>query len=291
MHDAATVRARWPTACSPRCGEIVGALRPARRRRPHAVGLPAGPRWTRPRWTGWSATAAAVEDIYPLTPMQAGMLFHGLVAADRGVYFEQATLVLAGVADPARLGRGLAAGGRPDPGAAQPAWSGRASTEPVQVVRPAAPPCRSPTSTGGRCPSGSAAELDRAAAPTTARAGLDLTAAPLLRLTLVRLSGDEVLLVWTFHHVAAGRLERCPGASTEVCAGYAASRRRPPGAAGPPPVPRLPATGWPGRTGAAAERYWRRRAGRVRRADAAAVRPAAAPARTGPVRRPVRGWP
>ncbi|MCA1705279.1 MAG: condensation domain-containing protein, partial [Actinobacteria bacterium] len=46
----------------------------------------------------------SVEDIYPLTPMQAGMLFHGLSQGDQGVYFQQATFVLDGVGDPQVLG-------------------------------------------------------------------------------------------------------------------------------------------------------------------------------------------
>jgi non-ribosomal peptide synthase protein (TIGR01720 family) len=45
-----------------------------------------------------------VEDVYPLSPMQAGMVFHGLAQGDQGVYVEQATFVLDGVGDPNVLG-------------------------------------------------------------------------------------------------------------------------------------------------------------------------------------------
>ena len=41
---------------------------------------------------------AAIEDIYPLAPMQQGMLFHTLMAPGTGVYVEQLTC---------RIGRGL----------------------------------------------------------------------------------------------------------------------------------------------------------------------------------------
>ncbi|MGH8964792.1 MAG: condensation domain-containing protein, partial [Actinomycetes bacterium] len=46
----------------------------------------------------------SVEDIYPLTPMQAGMLFHNLVDSSSGAYLDQVCLRLSGLSDPHALG-------------------------------------------------------------------------------------------------------------------------------------------------------------------------------------------
>src|SRR5262249_28994034 len=46
-------------------------------------------------------TGKHIEEIYPLTPMQAGMVFHSL--SEPGVYVEQVTFQLDGVPDPQRL--------------------------------------------------------------------------------------------------------------------------------------------------------------------------------------------
>ena len=47
-------------------------------------------------------TAAQVEDAYPLSPMQQGMLFHGLQDSDDGLYVNQIEVGVVGV-DPQRM--------------------------------------------------------------------------------------------------------------------------------------------------------------------------------------------
>ncbi|MGH3983633.1 MAG: amino acid adenylation domain-containing protein [Pseudonocardiaceae bacterium] len=140
-----------------------------------------------------------VEDIYPLTPTQAGMVFHALSQADQGVYFEQVAFVVEGVADPRQLGAAWQqVMDRTPVLRSRLAWDGLA--EPVQVVH--------------REVSLPVSYLDWTLLSEAARreelrtwldrdraAGLDLTAAPLLRVMLARLSDIEVQVVWTFHHV------------------------------------------------------------------------------------------
>ena len=46
-----------------------------------------------------------VQDIYELSPMQQGMLFHTLYAPESGVYFEQRNCLLAGPLDVAAFKR------------------------------------------------------------------------------------------------------------------------------------------------------------------------------------------
>jgi len=49
--------------------------------------------------------ARTIEDIYPLSPMQQGMLFHSLYESHSGVYFEQTSWMLRGPLDQAAFGR------------------------------------------------------------------------------------------------------------------------------------------------------------------------------------------
>ncbi|HZM74979.1 MAG TPA: amino acid adenylation domain-containing protein, partial [Candidatus Limnocylindrales bacterium] len=136
-----------------------------------------------------------VEDIYPLTPMQAGMVFHGLSEGERGAYFQQAAFVLRGVPDPRVLGE---------------AWQHVVDRTPVlrsRVALPALQVVHRRIRVPVRYLDWTAlSDVDRAGALQQLLAedrerGLDLSRAPLLRLVLARLSGDEVQVVWTFHHV------------------------------------------------------------------------------------------
>ncbi|WP_312877595.1 non-ribosomal peptide synthetase [Lentzea indica] len=159
---------------------------------------------------------ADVEDIYPLTPMQAGMVFHGLVD-DGGAYLNQVRLRLCGVRDPDAFGVAWQrVVDRTPILRSRVVWDG--VPEPLQVV------CRTvhlPTAhLDWRESDGDmAALLDRDRA-----AGIDLGTAPLMRLTVITLPDDEILLVWTFHHVL---LDGWSAAQVfgEVCEQYTALTR------------------------------------------------------------------
>ncbi|MCM3804718.1 non-ribosomal peptide synthase/polyketide synthase [Streptomyces sp. DR7-3] len=201
-----------------------------------------------------AADGRAVEDVYPLTPTQAGMLFHGLVDPASDAYVNQVQLTLTGAADP----RALATAWRQTV-AANPilrthlVWAD--TPEPLQVVtRPATPRIVHHDWTR-RPEEWREAELDRMLAEDRAE-GIDLTTAPLMRLALIRLSADEVRIVWTFHHVL---LDGWSAAQVfdEVCERYAALT----GGRAPVVPARRPFReylGWLGEQDTAeSERYWR----------------------------------
>ncbi|MGH3875074.1 MAG: amino acid adenylation domain-containing protein, partial [Pseudonocardiaceae bacterium] len=134
-----------------------------------------------------------VEDILPLTPLQAGLLFHSLV--DSGAYIDQARLLLDGVSDPRALGAAWQRVVDRTPALRTAVvWAG--VDEPVQVVhREVVLPITYHDWRGLL-----EAQRNRQSADDLA-AGMDLTAPPLLRLAIATVADDQVLLVWTFHHV------------------------------------------------------------------------------------------
>ncbi len=135
-----------------------------------------------------------IEDVYPLTPMQAGMVFHGLSQADQGVYFQQVSFVLDGVTDPLALGAAWQhVVDRTPVLRTTVAWDGL--VEPVQLVHADAtlPITYLDWSDGPE-------RLRPLLAEDRAR-GIDLAVAPVSRLAIARLSPTRVRVVWTFHHV------------------------------------------------------------------------------------------
>ncbi|MGH3780083.1 MAG: amino acid adenylation domain-containing protein, partial [Pseudonocardiaceae bacterium] len=140
-----------------------------------------------------------IDDIYPLTPMQAGMVFHALSQADQGVYFEQSTFVLDGVTDPRLLGAAWQHVVDHTPMLrSRVVWDN--VDVPLQIVQrqvnvPVTYLDWTQWSQDQR-----REELTRLLDQDRAQ-GLDLDTAPLLRLTIATLSDTTVQVVWTFHHV------------------------------------------------------------------------------------------
>ncbi|MEV7242588.1 non-ribosomal peptide synthase/polyketide synthase [Streptomyces sp. NPDC093248] len=195
-----------------------------------------------------------VADIHPLTPMQAGMLFHSLLDDDSRTYVNQAQMVLSGVTDPHAFAEAWQHTADANPVLrTRLVW--RETPEPLQVVRHRATVPVTHHDWSGRPAGSTGHELDRLLAEDREK-GIDLGAAPLMRLMLIRLSPDRVRLVWTFHHVL---LDGWSAAQVfdEVCERYAAltAGRR-------PDVPgRRPFADYlrwlAGRDTGRAERYWR----------------------------------
>ncbi|MFF2073697.1 non-ribosomal peptide synthase/polyketide synthase [Kitasatospora sp. NPDC058162] len=196
----------------------------------------------------------AVADVYPLTPMQAGMLFHSLLEPAGRTYVNQVQLVLTGVTDPAALAEAWQRTADANP-VLRTRLSWQDTAEPLQVVhRRAVLPVARHDWTDRPAEQ---VEADTARLLAADReAGIDLAAGPLMRLSLVRLAPDRVRLVWTFHHVL---LDGWSAAQVfdEVCERYAALSAGLP----PRPVERAPFADYlrwlSGQDQAQAERHWR----------------------------------
>ncbi|HEY2511451.1 MAG TPA: amino acid adenylation domain-containing protein, partial [Polyangiaceae bacterium] len=141
----------------------------------------------------------AVEDIYPLSPMQEGMLFTSLYAPHSGVYYEQTCVTLDGAIDGAALRRAWQ-----DVVQAFPilrtsfAWDGL--RRPLQIVHARAAMPFEEHDWTGLSPEEQERRLEDLAWARR-RAGFDLAAAPLLRVDLAVVGPQVHRLVISFHHL------------------------------------------------------------------------------------------
>ncbi|HLJ35488.1 MAG TPA: condensation domain-containing protein, partial [Ktedonobacteraceae bacterium] len=145
------------------------------------------------------AEADNIEDIYELSPMQRGMLFHTLYDPHSGVYVEQAIESIEGFLDA---------------GAFYEAWQrviARHATlrtaflweeldDPMQVVYEAVEAPWKRYDWREMAPATQLVELEEMLAADRV-VGFDLATPPLLRLTLLRVADDTFFLVLTYHHL------------------------------------------------------------------------------------------
>ncbi|WP_067510180.1 non-ribosomal peptide synthetase [Actinoplanes sp. TFC3] len=203
---------------------------------------------------GGLAAGGAVEDVYPLTPMQGGMLFDALMTGDTGLHLIQFDLVLDHVDDPEllRLAWQRTADRLP---ALRTAVVWADVSDPVQVVRARAtlPVTRHDWR---KLPEADRRERWRGLCAADRAAGMDLAVAPLARVAIIRLTDTSVRLLWSMHHIV---VDGWSGAEllAEVAADYARLRD----GEGPGAQNRVPFRNylrWLGeQENSAAEAYWR----------------------------------
>ncbi|BAI74309.1 enterobactin synthetase component F (plasmid) [Azospirillum sp. B510] len=195
--------------------------------------------------------SGGAADRMPLSPVQAGMLFHALTDGGRGRYLNQVVVRLDGPLDADAFRAGWQATVDHHP-ALRAAFDWPRDGEPHQDIAARAEVPWRLLDWSGRADAGNAVrrEADRDLA-----AGMDLTRPPLMRLTLLRLSTDSHALIWTRHHLIAD------GWCTARLIGEVAERYRsalaghPTAIDSPPPYRRF--IDWLGRRDAEAGRsYW-----------------------------------
>lgn len=149
--------------------------------------------------TSEKTTANPIEDVYPLSPLQQGMLFHSLLHEDSGVYLMQ---------DRYRIGGAI------DEGAFLESWrqvvalhpSLRASfqwksqKQPVQVIHREVKVPLDTVDLRGLAPHEQQARI-RTLLEDEQKVGFNLSKPPLIRFRLVRLGDESYEFIRSFHHI------------------------------------------------------------------------------------------
>jgi len=141
----------------------------------------------------------SVEDIYSLSPMQHGMLFHTLYTPQSGMYVEQLVVTLEGTLDVRSFER---------------AWRGVVARHPILRTTIVWQELDEPLQVVRQQVALSLEELDwrdlsqteqerrlQTLLQTDRQQEFVLSAAPLMRLVLIRTGEDAYQFVWSFHHI------------------------------------------------------------------------------------------
>lgn len=145
------------------------------------------------------ATEYGVEDFYPLTPAQQGILFHALFAPNSGAYCQQFDYRIKGSLNVAAFKRARQAViERHQTFRTAFLWDGLA--EPVQVVFRRADMPIQEYDLKGLEPAAQEDELNRLLIEDR-NTGLALSLPPLMRSALINVADDEHHFIWTCHHL------------------------------------------------------------------------------------------
>jgi amino acid adenylation domain-containing protein len=140
-----------------------------------------------------------IENIYPLSPMQQGMLFHTLYAEGPGMYFVQIGWTLRGQLDVAAFVRAWEEVVARHP-ILRTGFAWERLERPVQIVRRQVKLPLIEIDLRGLSTEEQAARLAAFNEEDRVR-GFDLAKAPLLRIALLRLADDAYRFVWSRHHI------------------------------------------------------------------------------------------
>ena len=140
-----------------------------------------------------------VEDIYPLSPLQQGILFHATHSPESGAYFEQISLTLQGELDEEAFRRAWAELVKRHT-ALRTSFVWNLRDHPLQLVSKEAELKWTRDDWRGLPPDEQRARLEAFVRSERER-GFELERAPLMRLALMRVSDDAHYFVWSFHHL------------------------------------------------------------------------------------------
>src|SRR5215475_15660651 len=140
-----------------------------------------------------------VEDIYPLSPVQQGMLFHALYDPKASMYLEQKTCALHGDLDVSAFERAWQRVVERH-SVLRTAFVWQGLDEPMQVVRQKVKLSWTREDWRGLSPEEQQAQSS-AFLQTDRSRGMELSKAPLMRLGLFRLADDTYQFFWTHHHI------------------------------------------------------------------------------------------
>src|SRR5690349_5727385 len=138
-----------------------------------------------------------IEDVYPLSPVQQGMLFHSLSAPETGMYVEQLVCTLHGDLDVATFERAWTAV-LARHAVLRTLFVWNRGEKPLQIVR------RTAALPFTRYDWRGLPDIERrldVLLEEDRRRGFNLSEAPLLRLTLVHTAAEHFQLLWTTHHL------------------------------------------------------------------------------------------